>query len=274
MKIREVHAVYWSATGTTERMVTHLADALAARLAVPWKTADFTLPEAREKDLRFAGGDLVVFGTPTYAGRVPNVLLPYLTEKIRGDGALAVPVVLYGNRNYDDSLIELRGILERDGLRTVAGAAFIGEHSFSTVLAAGRPDDADFAAADAFAEKVAKKVEGLTALPDGPVAVRGETPVRPYYTPRDRAGNPVDIRRVRPRVGDGCIGCGLCARVCPMGSIDPQRVTEYTGICIKCGACIKKCPMGARYIDDERYVYHKTELEQGYVRRAEPELFL
>ena len=59
-----------------------------------------------------------------------------------------------------------------------------------------------------------------------------------------------------------------------MGSIDPKDVRNYTGICIKCGACIKNCPKGARTITDERYLYHKTELELGYARRAEPELFL
>ena len=59
-----------------------------------------------------------------------------------------------------------------------------------------------------------------------------------------------------------------------MGSIDPANVREYVGICIKCGACIKKCPEGARTIVDDRYLYHKTELEEGFARRAEPELFL
>ncbi len=101
---------------------------------------DFTRPEAREAEQRFGPGELAVIGTPVYAGRVPNVLLKYLTGKLRGSGALAIPVVLFGNRNFDDGLIELRNILEQDGLRAVAGAAFVGEHSFSRTLAAGRPD--------------------------------------------------------------------------------------------------------------------------------------
>jgi len=58
--------------------------------------------------------DAVVFGVPVYAGRVPNVLLKYL-DKVQGNGALAVPIVLFGNRNYDDALIELRNILEKNG---------------------------------------------------------------------------------------------------------------------------------------------------------------
>ena len=58
-----------------------------------------------------------------------------------------------------------------------------------------------------------------------------------------------------------------------MGSIDKDNVAKYNNICIKCGACIKKCPMGARYYDDEGYLYHKSELEEMYQRRAENEIF-
>ena len=58
-----------------------------------------------------------------------------------------------------------------------------------------------------------------------------------------------------------------------MGSIDPKDVRQFTGICIKCGACIKKCPQGAKYYEDPGYLYHKTELEEMYTRRAEPEVF-
>ena len=49
---------------------------------------------------------------------------------------------------------------------------------------------------------------------------------------------------------------------------------EFTGICIKCGACIKKCPVQAKYYEDEGYLYHKRELEEGLTRRAEPEWFV
>ena len=34
-----------------------------------------------------------------------------------------------------------------------------------------------------------------------------------------------------------CIQCGLCAGLCPMGSIDPAHPEEVRGICIKCCAC-------------------------------------
>ena len=92
-----VWAVYFSGTGTTERTVTHIAGELARLLAAPCRSLDFTRPQVRQQELDFCQSDLVVLGTPVYAGRVPNVLLPFLREKIRGGGALAVPVVLFGN---------------------------------------------------------------------------------------------------------------------------------------------------------------------------------
>lgn len=274
MKIRRIYLVYFSATGTTQTVVRRIGAALAQRLAVPVEEIDFTLPEARDREHLFGADDLVLAATPVYAGRVPNVLLPYLKTRLRGGGTPAVPVVLFGNRNFDDALIELRDLLEAAGFRTVGGAAFVGEHSFSDTLAAGRPDADDLRQANAFAQQLADKLEALDTVPEQPVFVEGQTPVRPYYTPRDRAGNPVNILKVKPKISDACDDCGICARLCPMGSIDPKEVRSYTGICIKCGACIKKCPRHARYYDDAGYLYHQHELEEGYARPAQVKWFL
>ena len=275
MERKKVWAVYFSATDTTKKTVLTIADEAARLLGAEREDYDFTLPGMRENGFAAGKDDLVIFGTPVYAGRVPNVLLKYLAT-IQGNGALAVPVVLFGNRNFDDGLIELRDILENTGFHTVAGAAFVGEHSFSKTLAAGRPDADDMKEALAFAGKIAEKVKGL---PEGeapaPVEVEGVPhPYRGYYQPRDRKGVSIDIRKVKSLVSDACDDCKICADVCPMGSISHENVREYTGICIKCGACIKKCPKQARYYEDEGYLYHQHELEEGYTRRAAISLFL
>ena len=272
MSIAAVHAVYFSGTGTTEKTVRRIARRLADRLGAAYTEYSYTLPEVRKRVLTIPAGDLAVVGCPTYAGRVPNLLMPYLRDMVRGAGALAVPVVLFGNRNYDDALMELSKLLTADGFTCVAGAAFVGEHSFSRTLGAGRPNAADEAEMDAFADRIAAK---LAAGDTTPVTVGGCDPIRPYYTPRDRHGNPINILKVKPKTDmTKCSGCGWCAAHCPMGSIDPHDPSQVPGICIKCCACVKGCPTGAKYYDDPGYLYHKSELEEVYARPAENALFV
>lgn len=272
MSVSTVHAVWFSGTGTTEKTVCRIARALSARLGAQYAQYSYTLPDARKKALTIPAGDLAVVGCPTYAGRVPNLLMPYLRDMVHTTGALAVPVVLFGNRNYDDALMELSQLLTGNGFTCVAGAAFVGEHSFSRTLGAGRPDAADEGAMDAFSAAVADKLlRGDTA----PATMGGCDPIRPYYTPRDRHGSPINILKVKPKTDmSKCTRCGWCAAHCPMGSIDPADPAQVPGTCIKCCACVKGCPAGAKYYDDPGYLYHKSELDEVYARRAENETFL
>lgn len=131
MSVSTVHAVYFSGTGTTEKTVRRIARRLADKLGAAYAEYSYTLPDARKRELTVPAGDLAVVGCPTYAGRVPNLLMPYLRDMVHGAGALAVPVALFGNRDYDDALMELSKLLTADGFTCVAGAAFVGEHSFS-----------------------------------------------------------------------------------------------------------------------------------------------
>ncbi len=112
--VKRIVGMYFSPTGTTEKIVQELVEILAIKFECKKSYVDFTLPDVREKIQTFDKEDLVVFGTPVYAGRVPNVLLKYI-HTVQGGGALAVPVVLFGNRNYDDALAELQALLAEDG---------------------------------------------------------------------------------------------------------------------------------------------------------------
>ncbi|MCD8036386.1 MAG: EFR1 family ferrodoxin [Clostridiales bacterium] len=270
---KKVWGMYFSGTGTTKKMVTYIAKELANKIGAEYTPFDFTLPAARAEAKVYEEDDIVVLGTPVIAGRVPNLLLKYL-DTVAGNGAYGIPVVLYGNRNFDDALIELRNIMEKDGFHTIAGGAFVGEHSFSTTLGKGRPDDEDMTVAAELVCRIVEKIESGNINED-PIAVKGENPIRPYYTPRDRNGNGIDIRKVKPKTDESkCVKCGFCAKNCPLGSINPEDVTQITGVCMKCCKCIKLCPKGAKYIDDEGYLYHKSELEEMYGgRRAEDEIF-
>ena len=63
---------------------------------------DFTLPSGRKKVPDIRESELAIVGLPVYAGRLPNLLLNYLTTW-QSNGAWAVPVVVYGNRSYGRS---------------------------------------------------------------------------------------------------------------------------------------------------------------------------
>ena len=215
-----------------------------------------------------------MLGTSVYAGRVPNKLLPAVQNCFKADGALAVPVVTFGNRNFDNGLIELRNELENNGFHTVAGAGIACRHVFSEKLAPGRPDEADWAAIEKFAVSAAEKVMNLTEIP-APVSVKGDDPVGPYYTPLGTDGKPAVFLKAKPLTkAELCDSCGICVKACPMGSIDAADPSLVSGICIKCQACVKKCPTGAKYFDDPAFLSHVAMLEQNYTRRAEPEFFL
>jgi len=268
----KINAMYFSPTSTTKKIVSSISNRISNNLYSENKVnhIDFTPLEKRSEKVNFTDSDLLVIGVPVYAGRVPNILLKYLNE-VKGYGALAVPIVVYGNRNYDDALIELKYILEANGFNIIAAAAFVGEHSFSYTLGMGRPDLKDMSVANQFSDNIYNIL--LRQKFDEKIEVTGHMPLRPYYMPRDNMGNPIDIRKVTPKTKNSCNDCKLCAELCPMGSIEFSDTKKINGICIKCGACIKMCPVHAKYFDDLGYLKHKEELEINFEMRREPELY-
>ena len=272
MQFKTVWAVYYSGCGSTRRLLRGMAEAAGEALMLPVRELDYSRPEAREKSYCFTQTDLVFWGSPTYAGRLPNVLLPFLRGNFTGGGAAAVAVVLYGNRSYDDALKELCEVLAGNGFLAAAGAAVTAEHAFAPVLAHGRPNAEDRAAAAEFARKTALTLRGREH--PIPVTVPGREPIGAYYTPLGLDGEPARFLKAKPKTDpEQCTRCGLCAAVCPMGSIPREEPTECTGICIKCQGCIRECPAGAKYFDDEAFLSHRAMLEQNYIRRRENEFY-
>lgn len=270
----KINSMYFSPTNTTKKVVSALASYISELCSTPAQlnTLDFTLPDSRKEPVSFGQDEFVITGVPVYAGRVPNVLLDYLNS-VKGSNTPAAAVVLYGNRNYDDALIELKDILESNSFNVIAAGAFIGQHSFSDILGAGRPDSSDMETVKKFAHKIYSKLKSGVYSND--LKVKGNRPYRPYYVVKDDQGRPLyDFRKITPSTDENCIDCKLCAEICPMGSINYDDVSLVTGICIKCCACIKQCPVESKFFDAVDFIMHRKDLEINFIERKEPEIFI
>lgn len=270
MNIEKVYCLTYSATGTTDKVASAVAEGAAKKLGVPVEAIGFTKPADREKAHSFGPTDLVVVATPTYAGKMPNKLMPDFKEKLTGNGAAAIAVVTYGNRSFDHSLAELSALLTANGFAVVAGGAFVCRHAFSDLLAGDRPDFDDRRQAAQLGERAADKVlKGDMA----PVTVPGDAGA-PYYVPKGTDGQPAKFLKAKPLTDlSKCSNCGVCARSCPTGAISAENVAEVNGVCIKCQACVRKCTRKAKYFEDAAFLSHVAMLEQNFTDRKENALF-
>jgi ferredoxin len=274
MKIPSLKLVYFSPTGTTKAVILEIARGINHNNV---ECIDITRPDVRKQPLQTSESDLLIVGVPVYMGRVPALSSEWL-HTIQAHNTPAVCVVVYGNRAYDDALIELKDILAGRGCKLIAGAAFIGEHSFSTAetpTAVGRPDATDLKHAELFGQKILKKLQSVTSADQisevkipGCHPYRGE-PIHPYR--RDSIFWNVDFIAV----SDACIQCGTCAEGCPVGAIDPENSRAIdTEKCITCCACIKHCPKHARTVKPGLVRDASLRLNTLFKERKEPEYFL
>ena len=149
--------------------------------------------------------ELLIIAVPVYMGRVPALLMEWL-QTIRAQKTPVVCVVVYGNRVYDDALLELKNIMTKCGCKPIAFAAFIGEHSFPSPerpVAEGRPDAQDLQHAEMFGRKIYEKLQSVLSVDQiSEVNVPGTHPYR-----GDSKLWTVDFIAV----SEECTQCGVCA---------------------------------------------------------------
>jgi len=252
-----LHSIYFSPSGTTAK----IAGLIGARLSDNCMSHDITVKPMPELVIEDAE-DIVLLAVPVYAGRVPELASERLAA-VHGKGQKAIAVAVYGNRDYDDALVELCDIAKARGFEVVAAGAFIAEHCIFPKVAAGRPDSGDELRIAEFVSAAGKNIsEGKTL---DLAAVKGN---RPYRKPGSVPLHPeVDSRL--------CDTCGACARQCPTGAIDVEnpRVTDNAK-CITCCRCIHVCPRGARRFGGLLYKAAGWKFVRDNSRRLEPEWFV
>lgn len=265
--IDTLNLIYFSPTATTQKVVRGIGQGIGIESIKEYNitSSDCNFKTVLDKN------SLTIIGIPTYSGRLPISAIERL-KKIKANNSAVVIVAVYGNRAFDDSLLELKDIADNCGFKIIAAGGFIGEHSFSTSekpIAKGRPDELDLIKIKEFSEKIKNKINTLkTNNIISEVEIPGNFPYkkrpesRPLISPE--SNNQV------------CNRCGKCVEVCPTNAISiiDNKVITNKELCIWCCACVKSCPMYARYFDNKPINAIREKLFSACSERKEPEIFI
>ena len=252
----ELYDIVFSPTGGTQKVASLLTEALEGEVA----RVDLTDSKQDFHTVQMTQDDVVVIAVPSYGGRVSAVAVERLTM-LNGHNARAVLVCVYGNRAYEDTLLELEDAAKQAGFRVIAAVAAVAEHSIARQFADGRPDAEDAKQLANFAKQIQNK---LSAGDDTGPAIPGN---RPYKKPGG-AG-------MVPKPTKECTQCGVCAAKCPVQAIDredPKKVEDKT--CISCMRCISVCSHSARKVSPVMLSAASLMLKKVCSERKNCELFL
>lgn len=253
----KVYEICFSPTGGTKKA----SDMLAKKISGEHVFIDLTDINKEFGSISMTDGDVAVIAVPSYGGRVPQVAVDRISE-IKGNGAKAVLLCVYGNRAYEDTLAELEDSAEKAGFRIIAVVAAIAEHSIARRYASGRPDEKDCEELEKFAERISEKlVSGEISKPQ----ISGN---RPY---KKRGGKGM----VPKASSKKCVKCGVCAEKCPVAAIDRTDPSKTdSDKCISCMRCISVCPHSARSVNSVMLAAVNAALKPVCSERKECELYI
>lgn len=252
--------VYFSPTGSSANILR----LIAGRMELPYSETDLTDYKSRNLKRSFGSDTFALIGAPVYGGRIPTPMAERL-HNMSADGAGCAVIAVYGNRDYEDALLELAETARGRGFLPIAAAAFIAEHSIVHSVGAGRPDFNDLGVIKDFAAALKSKMKftydnpGLREL-----GIKGNSVYREY------GGIPL-----KPTADRLCTNCGICAQECPVGAIPADAPSKTDSArCISCMRCIKVCPKGARSLNKLKLFMASKVLEAKCSSRRDPEVFI
>lgn len=241
--------ICFSPTGNSRRSALTMANAIAAETEVIDLTASAALRVLSREDF-------AIFSAPVYGGRIPTVAMERFAA-ITGDDTPCILVASYGNRHYDDALVELQDMAQEQGFIVMGAAAVIGRHTYGEIQT-DRPNAADLEQMANFARKVFEKPAGAPAF---------DIPGNHPYKDGGKGG------KFRPLTADTCMHCGLCVRQCPTHAIAEDCMTLNEG-CIACFRCIRNCPAHAKHMDVPAYNEFAAAFTEKLKLRRENEFYL
>ena len=254
-KNRPVTAAYFSPTEGTKKA----AELLAGCLTQNPQYIDLTRRKLRREKREFSSQELLIAAAPVYGGQLPS-LEDTLFSNLKGNQTPCVIMAAYGNRHYDDTLSQMKKILEERGFVCIGAIAPIIPHIYADKLGAGRPDETDEMIFKKFAVLVKKRIED------------GE---KTGFSSIDVPGNPVpDKKEMKPVQKyfdkEKCTGCQVCVQKCPVYAISKDTLEIDEKKCISCMRCAVLCKRGARTYDASKV---KAYLEEKFSTPREVEFF-
>ncbi len=236
----KLYAFYFSPTGGTKNIL----DIFLSKWNCDKILTDLSDNNANLEDVIFKKDDVCVVAVPSFSGRVPQFIIPKIS-KLNGAGAKAVLITAFGNRAFDDTLLELFNTMTKADFICFAAMAAVTRHSVMPKYGNGRPDSDDISQIKEFSEKCRNEfVQRVNT-----VALPGNFPYRKYQS-----------IPIKPKADKSCNKCGLCAKRCPVKAIDPQRLNKTDkNKCISCLQCVAKCPRQARHIN--KFVLKAAEIK-------------